>query len=77
MLLCLGMFHSRSFHLSCQPLPFTISHPMPFDVYRKHPRRLPRTMLLPHDAYCYVHISMAYATWKDQTLYSQACFNIT
>lgn len=56
--------------------PYHVS-PTPFDGYRKHPRRLPRTMLLPHGAYCYVHISMAYATWEDQTLFSQACFNTT
>jgi hypothetical protein len=66
-----------AFRLSCQPPPLTMSRPAPFDGYRKHPRSLPRTMLLPHGAYCYVHISMAYATWEDQTLYSQACFNTT
>ena len=66
-----------AFRLSCQPPPLTMSRPAPFDGYRKHPRRLPRTMLLLYGAYCYVHVSRAYATWEDQTLYSQACFHTT
>jgi hypothetical protein len=31
-------------------------------------------MVLPHRAHCYVHTSMAYDTWENQRLCSQAYF---
>jgi hypothetical protein len=74
MLPYLGIFHSWPFHLSYQPLPLTMSRPTPFDDYCKHPRRLPRTMLLPQGAHCYVHTSMAYETWEGQRPCAQAAW---